>query len=316
MTARVILHMPERFIAGFAKGKPPLLYGRIVQTLAARGLTADFAADMPRAAARALQDGNLHIMENGQVQAQGWLNAATAYLEGFFHVDPKGVQAASSIGARAYEPALIDAEQAARYAKMLDARFTARRHSRYRQMGAVSALPKGAIAVFLQGPAPIRQGQAFASFEEMLRAVVAGAEGRAVLVKPHPLKPELGAEIIATLQAEGHALIATEANVHDILAACAVSVSINSATAIEGFLHQKPAVIFGRSDFHALVQTAQSPSDFPRALRAALHSPPDYAKALYWYFGQNCLDIQADSFDDRLMAIFAAAGFDAARLGV
>ena len=316
MTARVILHMPERFIAGFAKGKPPLLYGRIVQTLAARGLTADFAADMPRAAARALQDGNLHIMENGQVQAQGWLNAATAYLEGFFHVDPKGVQAASSIGARAYEPALIDADQAARYAKMLDARFTARRHSRYRQMGAVSALPKGAIAVFLQGPAPIRQGQAFASFEEMLRAVVAGAEGRAVLVKPHPLKPELGAEIIATLQAEGHALIATEANVHDILAACAVSVSINSATAIEGFLHQKPAVIFGRSDFHALVQTAQSPSDFPRALRAALHSPPDYAKALYWYFGQNCLDIQADSFDDRLMAIFAAAGFDAARLGV
>lgn len=316
MMARVILHMPERFIAGFAKGKPPLLYGRIVQTLTARGLTADFAADMPRAAARALQDGNLHIMENGQVQAQGWLNAATAYLEGFFHVDPKGVQAASSIGARAYEPALIDADQAARYAKMLDARFTARRHSRYRQMGAVSALPKGAIAVFLQGPAPIRQGQAFASFEEMLRAVVAGAEGRAVLVKPHPLKPELGAEIIATLQAEGHALIATEANVHDILAACAVSVSINSATAIEGFLHQKPAVIFGRSDFHALVQTAQSPSDFPRALRAALHSPPDYAKALYWYFGQNCLDIQADSFDDRLMAIFAAAGFDAARLGV
>ena len=156
MMARVILHMPERFIAGFAKGKPPLLYGRIVQTLTARGLTADFAADMPRAAARALQDGNLHIMENGQVQAQGWLNAATAYLEGFFHVDPKGVQAASSIGARAYEPALIDADQAARYAKMLDARFTARRHSRYRQMGAVSALPKGAIAVFLQGPAPIR----------------------------------------------------------------------------------------------------------------------------------------------------------------
>lgn len=316
MTARVILHMPERFIAGFAKGKPPLLYGRIVQTLTARGLTADFAADMPRAAARALQDGNLHIMENGQVQAQGWLNAATAYLEGFFHVDPQGVQAASSIGARAYDPALIDADQAARYAQMLHARFTARRHSRYRQMGAVSALPKGAIAVFLQGPAPIRQGQAFASFEEMLRAVVAGAEGRAVLVKPHPLKPELGAEIIATLQAEGHALIATEANVHDILAACAVSVSINSATAIEGFLHQKPAVIFGRSDFHALVQTAHSPSDFPRALRAALHSPPDYAKALYWYFGQNCLDIQADSFDDRLMAIFAAAGFDAARLGV
>ena len=135
---------------------------------------------MPRAAARALQDGNLHIMENGQVQAQGWLNAATAYLEGFFHVDPKGVQAASSIGEQAYDPALIDADQAARYAQMLHARFTARRHSRYRQMGAVSALPKGALVLFFKGPALSGQVKAFPSFQCLFGPVWVGAEGGVV----------------------------------------------------------------------------------------------------------------------------------------
>ncbi|MGV8955612.1 MAG: hypothetical protein ACOH2M_31250 [Cypionkella sp.] len=316
MTARVVLHLPDRFLTGFAKGKPPLLYGRIVQTLAARGVTADLAPDLPTAQARNIQDGNLHILENGRVHAQGWLNSATAYLEGFFHVDPQGVQAASSIAARPYDPTQISTAEATAFATLLNARFTSRRHSRYKQRSDRTHLPTDAIAVFLQGPAPILQGQAFCSFEDMLRATAQNAMGRAVLVKPHPLKPDLGAEIIAKIQAEGHAITATDANVHDILAACALTVSINSATALEGYLHEKPAVIFGRSDFHALVETATSPQDFPRAMQAALTSPRDYKRALTWYFGQNCLDIHADHFDDRLLAIFAQAGFPADKLGL
>lgn len=130
------------------------------------------------------------------------------------------------------------------------------------------------------------------------------------------MKPELGAEIIAAVQAKGFAPITTDANVHDILAACVATVSINSATAMEGFLHGKPAVLFGRSDFHALVETVRQPGEFSAALAQALADPPDYAKALHWYFGQHCLDIAADSFDARLLAIFAEAGFDAARLGL
>ena len=66
----------------------------------------------------------------------------------------------------------------------------------------------------------------------------------------------------------------------------------------------------------ALVETVQKPAAFEAALLRALHHPPDYARALYWYFGQQCLDIHADSFDARLLAIFAEADFDAARLGL
>jgi hypothetical protein len=316
MSAKVILHMPERMIEGFAKGKPPLLYGRIRQTLVARGVEPVFAPLVPHEAAPAIRDGNLHLIENGRVQAQGWLNAATAYLEGFFHVDPQGIQAASRIAALPYDPLAIPEPEAEAYLAMLHARFTARRHSRYKQTRVATELPQGAIAVFLQGPAPIWQGQSYCSFQDMLRTVARHAEGRPILVKPHPLKPEHGAEIIQKLILEGHPLQQTEANVHDILAACALSVSINSATAIEGFLHEKPAILFGKSDFHALVETVRDPADYPAALHRALTTPRDYARALTWYFGRNCLDIEAASFDARLLAIFAEAGFDAPRLGL
>ena len=313
MTARVVLHLPEYMLARLAAGKP-LLYSRIRDCLVARGGAVDLVTGFDKAGRR--EDGNLHIVENGAGQRPGVLNAATAYLDGFFHVDPVGIQAASRIGGLVYDPAAVDGVAAAAYLAALQQRFLMPRHSRYKQERAVRAIPKGALAVFLQGPAPQRNGQAYCSFETMLEAVCAGADGRPVVVKPHPLKPELGAEIIAKVRAKGFDPIATDANVHDILAACSATVSINSATALEGFLHGKPAVLFGKSDYAALVQTAQTADAFAAALARALADPPDYARALYWYFGLNCLDITADSFDARLLAIFAEAGFDAARLGL
>jgi hypothetical protein len=170
--------------------------------------------------------------------------------------------------------------------------------------------------VFLQGPSPHNLGHAHASVAQMLQAVAAGAQGRPVLVKPHPLKQTMGMAQIAAARARGHALIATDANVHDILACAAVTVSINSAVAMEGFQHGKPAILFGKSDFHHFVETVRRPQDFPAALAAALARRQDYARALYWYFGQHCLWLDAPDFTTRLLATFAAAGFDADRLGL
>lgn len=314
MTARIVLHLPARMVAAMGGLRPPLLYGRIRACLAARGVDVTLVEGFDGAAYR--EDGDLHIVENGRGQRPGVLNAATAYLEGFFHVDPVGIQAASRIGALPYNATAIDDVAARAYLFALQQRFAVPRRSRYKQVSTQSDLPQGAIAVFLQGPSPQRNGQAHCGFAAMLEAVCAGAGGRPVLVKPHPLKPDLGAEIIAAVQAKGFAPMVVGANVHDILAACVATVSINSATALEGFLHGKPAVLFGRSDFHAFVETAREPGAFGAALARALSHPPDYAKALYWYFGQHCLDMTADSFDARLLAIFAEAGFDAARLGL
>lgn len=313
MTARVVLHIPARMIAGFQNQRPPLLYGRIRGALQARGVDLTMVEGFDPAMA---SDGNLHIVENGRFRLPGVLNAATAYLEGFFHLDPLGIQAASRIGGLIYDPASVDGAAADDYLAALQQRFTLPRHSRYKQTRAKTRLPEGAIAVFLQGPAPVHQKQHHLGFEAMLLAACRAAGGRPVLVKPHPLKPDYGQEIIAAVRAQGHQPIETGANVHDILDAAAVTVSLNSAAAIEGMLHGKPALLCGKSDFHHFAETATSAEDFPQALQRALTTPRDYARAMYWYFGQHCLDIQAEGFDTRMFATFAEAGFDAARLGL
>jgi hypothetical protein len=158
--------------------------------------------------------------------------------------------------------------------------------------------------------------QTYLGQKDMLRAVVAGAQGRQVVVKTHPLRREHGAALMADLRAEGLAFTEANPNVHDLLAACAVTVSINSAAAIEGFLHGKPAILFGRSDFAGQVETVRRAQDFPAALHSSLTLPRDYAPWLQWYFTQVCIDITAPDAAARILTAFDEAGFDGARLGL
>lgn len=300
-----------------AQGRRPLLYGAIRDLVEARGGRVILAPptverDDQR---RPLQDGNLHIVNNGHLRAEGYLNAATAYLDGCWHLDPRGVQAASSIGLRKFAPGRIDPAAAAAHLAGLRARFVVPRRSRYGQMTARTVLEPGGIAVLLQGPEPYLRRQAFLDADAMIRAAVAGCGGRPVWVKPHPLKLDEGDALIARLQAEGLAIRVVQANVHDLVAAAVVSVSVNSAVAIEGMLHGTPAILFGRSDFHAAVETVARAEAFSGALARAMARPRDYAAFLFWYFGQ-CLWLDDAALPGRILEIFAAAGFPPDRLGL
>lgn len=318
MTARVVLHLPAKVHVTFRDKKIYALHAAIERLVLARGgrvVLADREADGPLRGAQP-GDGDLHVVENGHVQGPGWLNAALAYLDGFFHLDPEGVLADSSVRHLTFAGGADDAVAAQHFLASLRARFVARRQSRYGQKRAVENVPQGAIAVFLQGPAPERHGQAHLTTHDMLCAVWAGAGGRPVLVKPHPLKPELGAAQIRAAAEAGARLIPTGANVHDILAGAAVSVSINSATGFEGLLHGTPAIFCGRTDFPYCVETIRHPADFAAALDRALVRPPDYAAALHWYFAGQCIWLDDPAVEDKILNRFAAQGFPPRRLGL
>lgn len=104
--ASVVLHVPDRYAALLATGRRPLLYGAIRDLVEARGGKVVLAPlNIERGAdGRPLRDGNLHVVDNGHVRAEGYLNAATAYLEGYWHLDRRGVLAASSIGLQMFDP--------------------------------------------------------------------------------------------------------------------------------------------------------------------------------------------------------------------
>lgn len=316
MPARVILHIPAKFHADFEARGHLALHGRIAAMIRQRGGTVLLAErrEGMMSGAGMDGDGDLHVVESGWCHGPGWLNAAVAYLPDFWHLDPEGVLADSSLGRQGYDPRGV--MEGAAFAEGLRDRYSRPRRSRYRQKAPPTAIPEGAIAVFLQGRMAEWRGQQHLPTAEMLRAVAGGADGRRVLVKAHPLSPELGIRQILTAQSEGLAIEATDANVHDLLAGSAVNVSVNSAVALEGFLHRKPAILFGRSDFAGLVETCAAAEDFAPALARALRLRRDHDAMLAWYFRDRCLDLCAPDLDERILATFARAGFPPASLGL
>jgi hypothetical protein len=200
---------------------------------------------------------------------------------------------------------------------MLRARHVEKRQSKYAQPEGQATFPPGALSVFFQGSYPVASGATFISDLEMLRTVLRHAGDRPVIAKPHPLvsAPEDIAAAKALAQRDSR-LIVTQANVHDILAASAATVSINSTVALEGFLHRVPAILFGRADFHHFAGTVARPDDFDAVLAQELTRKGGYAQYLTWYFRQNCVPLHAKDLEARIWRIFSDAGFDRARFGL
>jgi hypothetical protein len=314
------LHINPRDLQGWRGRHRLALFNRLAEMCEARGLTFRAVARTPEEMQRdhrVIPDGNVHVVENGRTQGDGWLNAAIAYLLGFWQMDPRGVHSESVASRAIFEAGEVDSAAANEFFAALNARFVQRRRSRFQQPRAVALdLPQGAVALFLQGPSAFFMGRCTLAMDELILAVAQGAGGRPVLVKPHPQVLEDGRAAIDRAIAKGAKVQVTEANVHDVLAAAAVTVSVNSAVAMEGFLHRKPAILFGLSGFPSLVTHATGAADFPRALEAALATDWPYPEMVYWYFHRHALELAAPDFEDRAFEAFARVGVPRERFGL
>ncbi len=309
--AEIVFHINQHEAESWRDKRRLALFGRIAAFCEARGVAHCVEVRNPALTrpVSCASDGRLHIVEDGRVRGDGWLNAATAYLQGFWHLDPNGILAESSAKDACFNPRSVAKEPANLFFRDLQQRFVKPRLSRYGQPRAQDlGVPKDSIALFLQGKTPQKSGQCALSMQEMILAVCKGAGHRKVVVKPHPLSPIECAYAIASAAEAGAGFEVFTGNIHDLLEVCAVTVSANSAAAMEGFLHRKPAILFGRADYESITTKVESSELFSEALATALSVNWRFAKMLYWYFSQYTVELDAPDFEARLCAIFERAG--------
>ena len=315
--AKVFLTIPRKIIQekpGIGLGK---FYSRLDLELRMLGADVTMLALSRHPHKRKGNRDKLIFLHNGAAEEPNVLNTALAYLDPYWHVDPDGVLGMSSAGKVPFVEADVNPQQARNFFMDQRRAFVKKRQSRYYQDERKQDIPEGCIAIFMQGYTNLTKRTMLPGSERMIRSVAEGAGGRPIVVKHHPLRtnPEDVAEV-AALQAEGVDIREIDANVHDVLAQCAVTVSISSTCGFEGFLHRKPAIFFGKSDLKTFAQTAHDGPSFVAALDEALNGLRSYRRFVYWYMSNHCISLHSETFVQDVLKRADAIGFDAARLGL
>ncbi|MEM8730641.1 MAG: hypothetical protein AAGF79_12050 [Pseudomonadota bacterium] len=286
---KIVFHLPKDWLGPSGEGLMPF-YDRLKTGLLDAGYPVDVRAiDKSRLIAQAETEDAVHLVNHGRCRHPRIWNAGIAYIYPFWNVDPWGIRAFSSIAQTPFRPDEIDAAAARPFFRRLRARLVDARVSRYPQAEDVADLPEGAVSIFLQSEAHRDVEEACHLTREQMVQTVLDAWDGPVIVKPHPRDTDPATiDWLAALSSRVAKLTITDGNIHDILRASARVVTINSAVGIEAYLHRRPVILCGQSDFHHIAETAGS----PEALAALLASPARrraYDKFIYWYFGRHCL---------------------------
>jgi hypothetical protein len=314
--AQIIFHMP-RHMAAADGSQLPVFYKQLRKGFGAVGADIAIGHRNLTALAGVAAGPDFHFVHNGRIARRGVLNVGLAYIAPYWYADPKGIFADSSVADLTFEPQSVNASAAARFFGRMGERLKRPRTSRYDQQAEVTVFPQGCIAVFLQDWSDPVERARHMTAREMIEAVLARTDGRVVVVKPHPRTR--GIETIELLDwlARAHPqVIVTEANLHDILACAAVSVSISSAVSMEGMLHRVPAIVFGRTDFHHCAETVRDKADWPDALARALAQNWPFEAFLFWFFRENCIAMGEDKMMPGILARMTGQGADFQALGL
>jgi hypothetical protein len=232
-------------------------------------------------------------MEDRPLYAPTAFHCVPSYLHGFWFFDEVATRNNSTARLARFDPRTVAGPFAADFAQRLAGRFVAANRSKFDQPPRGRSVPAGCLAFFAQDFRTPLHHRNHLTVLQMLDALIAARDGRPVVIKPHPnQKPD---EIAALSARCMPGITMTGASVHDVLGACACVVTVTSACAFEGFLHGKPAVLGGQTDFGQNAVTLTDPARMAAALATAIARPWPHAQFLTWYLTRACVqDREAD----------------------
>lgn len=306
----VKMHVPQRILNSvWEQGQ---VYGRIGHALELFGGSFEYVLlNRETAEDEIASDHDFHIFERGAVQHPRALNCGSAYLSPYHYLDPMGTRCLSSIGDLVFDPDQIDPVAALDFQRALYAAQAVPRKSRYEQPEKRLPVPNGCIAVFLQSESHRGVGETlYLTARQIIKTLIARDDPRPIVVKPHPR--DMDFETLGWLAQKARKdprLQILPANIHDILSAASLVVTINSAVGLEAMIHSCPVITCGQADFHHATQVVRARQDFDAAIAQAQSKTWPHAAYLYWFFRQNCISMRSPQLGKDVMAKIRATGY-------
>ncbi len=312
----LIFHARGKLAASLVAGKFRLL-GAFAAHAAGQGWQVEVVeySDLSHPAATD-GGGHLHIlMEDRPLYGPGVFHAVPSYLRGYWYFDEVATRNNSSLRLANFDQRHVAQGYADRFVARLHGQFAAKNFSKFQQaVPGSEPVAKGCLAFFAQDFKPPRFHVHHMTVPQMIDAAIAAKGARALYIKPHPNNTAAELATLTGYHDPVAGVFVTWASIHDLLAACDCVLTLTSAVAFEGFMHRKPAVLGGQTDFHHNAITLTNPTQMAAAIDMALAKPWPHARYLVWFLRQQLFEDHEKSLP-HLLARVHQKGFDFSAAG-
>ncbi|MEE3317194.1 MAG: hypothetical protein VX202_05475 [Pseudomonadota bacterium] len=168
----------------------------------------------------------------------------------------------------------------------------------------------GFVYVPLQGRLLTQRSFQSHSPTQMIEAVLEHDPARGIIATLHPKETYDADEIAAlnALAARHPQLQIGNGPMEDLLGRCDYVATQNSAVALSGFMLHKPAVLFGRIDFHHIAANVHD-LGAAEAIARAPHMTPDYDAYLWWFLERMSINATSDKAEHLIEQALDHAGW-------
>ena len=272
---RVVFHLEPGLRRSAEAGQHNFI-GKIVNVLSRAGMEVGFADASGLERALSLGRPDRAMFHMAEPMRDGDLTFRRVYHYPFWQIERTSARWDWDVARAAFD-SVPDRTEASRFYGYWQKRLF---DDRARQAGRGNSL-----YIALQGL--IRQHRSFQSCAplDMVEAVLKRAEGRPVIVGLHPNERYTDEDLWELERlCDGRADIRI-GGMKEALADCAMVITQNSSAAFNGYLFGKPAVLFGKIDFHHIAANV-SALGIDGAFQTAANVTPDYAGYVWWFWQQ------------------------------
>ncbi|HDZ82349.1 MAG TPA: hypothetical protein ENH56_14075 [Roseobacter sp.] len=169
---------------------------------------------------------------------------------------------------------------------------------------------EGIVYVPLQGKLHEKRSFQLCSPIEMLEHCLAHDLGRKVIATIHPNETYSASEIAALdqLERQNSRLRVEVGGMIPLLQTCDYVVTQNSSVAFAGYFFGKPALLFGKIDFHHIAITADM-ARLATGFAKVAQNRPNYARYLYWFWQAQSINAGRDDVYSKIATRFERFGW-------
>ena len=271
------------------------IVARIRETLEARGFRVELRSNNDKERLKSVGRAGYALFLMDAPLHDRALTLRMSYFFPFWRLERSAKRWEFDVAQKTFDPGEIDPDMARNWADRW-------RGYLFDKVGTEPTL-EGPIYIALQGRLLAHRSFQTMSPMDMIDATTAVHPGAPILIGLHPNESYSDAELAAldTISAKNPLVTIQTGGMEAALRTCRFVVTQNSSAALMGYFFHKPAVLFGRIDFHHIGLNVHEMGAAEALSIAPSHSPA-FDQYLYWFTMQNAIKADAEDVQEQIAA--------------